>query len=143
METADNLKLVYVLPLDGGRKSVSDGNYHYRLFLSSTPDDVWGVDWDVDNISSTYENVEDSVPDSMTYESTVDISSPYPLKTIEETSCYSMEYSTYGMFALSWIDIDKLDEYPENGRMVLNFGDSVEKVKEILEKFNISTEKFL
>ena len=135
------LKLVFVLPLEGNKKSVADGMYHYKLFLSSTPDDVWGIDWDIDNISSTYENIEDSVPDSSTYEKIVEISSKYPLKTIEETSCYSMEYATYGLIALSWIDIDRMEVYPEEGRMVLHFGETTENLKEIFKNFEISCEK--
>lgn len=137
-----HLKLVFVLPLDSNKKSIADNKYHYRLFFSSTPDDVWGIDWDIDNISSTYEFIEDSAPDPSTYEKTIEIASPYPLKTIEETSCYSMEYATLGIFALSWIDIDLLESYPEEGRMVLKFGDSVEKIEKIFETFKIDYEKF-
>ena len=140
--TNKELKLVYVLPLEGNTISPTDGLYHYKLFLSSTPDDVWGIDWDIDNISSTYEDIEDSVPDPSTYERILEISSAYPLKTIEETSCYSMEYATYGLIALSWIDIDRMDVYPEQGRMVLHFGETSEKLKEIFEIFGINHEKF-
>ena len=59
-----------------------------------------------------------------------------PLKTIEETSCYSMEYATYGILALTWIDIENLDEYPENGRLTMYFGEKEKDVEEKLEKYN-------
>ena len=28
-----------------------------------------------------------------------------------------MEYATYGILALAWIDIENLSEYPENGKI--------------------------
>ena len=48
-----------------------------------------------------------------------------------------MEYAIARIIALSWIDIENMEEYPEKGRMVLFFGDNFEYVKEVLDKFGI------
>ena len=52
-----------------------------------------------------------------------------------------MEYAIYGILALSWIDLEGLEDYPENGRMTLHFGDSLDEVKALLDKFDIVIEE--
>ena len=130
-------ELVYVMPMFGNKKCQLDDLYHYKLYFSSNPDDTWGLDWDIDNVLSIYEEVEDTAPDKSTYDKIVEITSKEPLKTIEETSCYSIEYATFGIIALCWTDIDRMTEYPENGRFVLHFGENEEEVGEKLKKHGI------
>ena len=123
--------LVFVKPICEN----TDQTYEYDLFFSDTPDIVWGVDWECNTpglISS-----EEITPDPTTYNKTVRIKTQYPLKTIQETYCYSMEYAIARIRALSWIDIENMEEYPEKGRMVLYFGDTFETVKEKLNDFEI------
>lgn len=123
-----DLVLVYVK--SAGKNT--DGSYDYDLFFSDTPEYVWGPSWDVDNPSSN----GDLTPDSTTYSLVKRVKTTLPLKTAEETSCYSMEYATYGILALSWIDIENLDVYPEFGRMVLHFGDKISTVEEKLSYYD-------
>lgn len=107
--------LVYVKPICKN----TNNTFEYDLFFSETPDYVWGPNWDIDtpNING------DMTPEESTCSSVVRIRTKLPLKTFEETSCYSFEYVTYGIFALAWIDIENLDAYPEIGRMVFHFKD--------------------
>lgn len=108
--------------------------YVYSLFFSNTPDDVWGFHWDSISPSSN----GDISPDETTYNKVYKIKSIYPLVTLEDTSCYTMEFATYGILALSWIDISNLEEYPEQGRMTLHFGDNKEKVISVIKPFDIT-----
>ena len=119
----NDLYLVYV-------KCVNTRLHEYSLYFSETPDVVWGVDWDVKIPNS----LNDLTPDKTTYSKVINFCSPFTLTTIEEISCYSMEYAVNKIIALSWIDISLLEEYPECGRCVLHFGDTYEKVKKILLK---------
>ena len=119
--------LVYVRP----KFKDSDGTYMYDFFFSETPDFVWGPDWDVTNPSIC----EDLTPEESTYSSICTIKTTLPLKTAEEISCYSMEYTTYRILALAWIDIENLDEYPKHGRMALHFGDTKEEVFQKLSEY--------
>ena len=130
METSDQV-LVFVKPICKN----TDQTYEYDLFFSNTPDIVWGVDWEVNTpglVSS-----DEITPDSTTYNKVIRIKTTFPLKTIQETYCYSMEYAIARIIALSWIDIENMEEYPEKGRMVLYFGDSFEHVKGVLSEFGI------
>ena len=119
--------LVYVKPAN----KYTDGTFEYDLFYSDTPDIVWGPDWDV----SSPVSCGDITPDNTTYSNTERIRTTLPLKTIEETSCYSMEYAINKIVALAWVDIENLEEYPsEEGRCVLHFGDNKETVNNLVKK---------
>jgi hypothetical protein len=123
--------LVFVKPICKN----TDQTYEYDLFFSDTPDIVWGVDWEVNTpglVSS-----DEITPDATTYNKIVRIKTPFPLKTVQETYCYSMEYAIARIIALSWIDIENMEEYPEKGRMVLYFGDTFEHVQGVLSEFGI------
>ena len=123
----EDLKLVFVRPI---YKNVN--NYIYDLYFSNTPNDVWGFDWDYNNPSSVDE--DEIVPDKSTYNKIERVKLLMPLKTIQETTCYSMEYAIYNIIALSWIDIENMEEYPEMGRLPLYFDEKYDDVMEKLEK---------
>ena len=123
----ENFVLVYVK--FAGKNT--NGTYDYDFFFSKTPEYVWGQSWDVDYPS----NNGDLTPDSTTYSLIKRVNTSLPLKTAEETSCYSMEYATYGILALSWVDIELMVEYPPS-RCVLHFGDTLEYVEETLSIIN-------
>ena len=117
-----------------------DGSYEYDLYFSETPDVVWGVDWDIENPISTYDSESNNAPEKSTYQLVKRVSFPYELKTVQEITCFSMEYAVNRIVSLAWINLDVLQEYPEKGRCVLHFGDSIEKVKEIFENFVVTFE---
>lgn len=127
-----NLKLVYVkfINLD------IEENYIYELLFSENPEMVWGVFWDELNPSSC----GDLTPDKTTYSTVKRIRSPFKLTTIQECSCLTMEHAIENVIALSWIDINVLEEYPSNGRMTLHFGDDIKTVENILTPFEINLE---
>ena len=116
----------------------TDQTYEYDLFFSDTPDIVWGVDWECNTPGLI--SPEEIVPEPSTYSKVVRIKTTYPLRTVQETNCYSMEYAIARIIALSWIDIENMEEYPEKGRMVLYFGDTFEHVKGVLSDFEIFIE---
>ena len=120
--------LVYIRPVCKN----TDGTFEYDFFFSDTPDFVWGPDWDVNSPASN----GDITPDSTTYSKIRRIRTNLPLKTIEETTCYSMEYATYGILALAWIDIENLDVYPEYGRLTMYFGETENELIDKLSKYS-------
>ena len=127
-----NFFLVYVKPVNVD----VDGKFVYDLLFSTTPENVWGVYWDEENPSSC----GDLTPEKTTYSMVKRIKSDYKLTTAQETGCLTMEHTTMGVLALSWIDINVLEEYPNNGRMTLHFGDKHETVERILSAFEITLE---
>jgi len=124
--------LVYVRKV--GRRA--DGKYEYDFLFSESPEYVWGIDWDNDNPASC----GDISPDDTTYSEVYTVVTDLPLKTAQETMCYSMEYATYGVLALAWIDIENLEAYPEHGRMTLKFGMNKDEVFGKLEPYGYNME---
>lgn len=125
-----NLKLVYVKPIVNG---TDKHNYEYDFLFSETPEDVWGVDW-TDNTPNLCGDIS---PEPSTYSVVKRVKSMFPLKTIQENSCYSMEYAINGSVALAFIDLDGMEEYPENGRMVFHFGENYFDVEARLTLHNV------
>lgn len=112
-----NLKLVYVKPITNG---LDKQNYEYDFLFSETPEVVWGVDW-TDNAPNLCGDIS---PDPSTYNVVKRVKSQIELKTIQENSCYSMEYAINGSIALAWLNLEGLEEYPQNGRLIFHFGES-------------------
>ena len=79
----------------------------------------------------------DISPEPSTYTVVKRIKSPFSLKAVQENSCYSMEYAINRSVALAWLDLEGLEEYPSNGRMVFKFGDSFLEVEAQLELHDI------
>ena len=124
--------LVYIRPICKN----AEGEYEYDFYFSNTPDIVYGPEWDDPNPSAAIGG--DLAPDPTTYNLIKKVKTTLPIKTIQETSCYSMEYAMNGIIALGWINIEGLDEYPENGRMVLMFGYTLEETQEMLKEQGFS-----
>lgn len=128
-----NLKLVFVSPVFEDDKNEK---YSYRLFFSENPDVVWGNSWDYDNpgiISST--DIDEIYPQAESYSETEDIKSDYRLGLAMKNTCYPLLYCIYGILALAWIDIEDLEEYPDQGRGVLKFGMDYDEVQEIIQQY--------
>ena len=124
--------LVYVKPVNVN----IEGKYVYDLLFSTHPEDVWGVYWDEENPSSC----GDLTPEKSTYDLVKRIESNYKLTTIQEMGCLTMEHAIMGIIALSWIDINILEEFPSEGRMTMHFGDDIDTVYKILLPFEIEME---
>ena len=110
----------------------TNGTYEYDFFFSDAPEFVWGPDWDINSPISN----GDITPDSTTYNKIRRVITDLPLKVISQTTCYSMEYATYGIMALSWIDIENLDVYPEHGRLTMYFGETENEIINKLSKYS-------
>lgn len=124
--------LVYVKPVNLN----IEGKFIYDLLFSDTPENVWGLYWDEENPSSC----GDLTPEKTTYNIIKRIESEYKFTTVQEMGCLTMEHVTMGVMALSWVDINCLEEYPPS-RAVLHFGDTMENVERILSQIDIKTEE--
>ena len=120
--------LVYINPVCKN----TDKTYEYDFFFSDTPEFVWGPDWDINSPASN----GNILPDPTTYTKIRRVKTNLQLKTLSETTCFSMEYATYKILALAWIDIENLDEYPEKGRLTMYFGTPEKEIEEQLALYN-------
>lgn len=125
-----NLKLVYVKPITNG---LDKKNYEYDFLFSETPEVVWGIDWN-DNAPNLCGDIS---PEPSTYSVVKRVRSMFPLKVIQENSCYSMEYAINGSVALAWLDLEGMEDYPEQGRLVLHFGETYLNTEAKIESHNM------
>lgn len=128
-------KLIFVKPNGKNER----GEYQYILLFSENSEEAWGNDWDDNNPSTAKSG--DLTPSPYSYSLVKKFTSEYPFRTIQETSCYSMEYAIIDAIALAWIDIENLDVYPKEGRCVLHFGDTVKTIEDKLEPFDYILEE--
>lgn len=126
------LRLVYVKPIINNWE---ENYYEYDFLFSENPDIVWGVDWN-DNVPKLCGDIS---PEPSTYNLVKRIKTNIPFSVIQENSCYSMEYAINRSVALSYINLQGLDTYP-NSRLVFHFGDSFSYVETELSKMNINFE---
>ena len=112
-----DLKLIFVAPVIEDSKN---NTFVYDLYFSETPEIVWGNSWDYSNPSIC--DKEDIYPQQSMYSKIERINSSYKLGLAINNAAYPLIYCINDILALSWIDIEELEEYPQNGRCVLKFG---------------------
>ena len=59
------------------------------------------------------------------------------LGLIQESCCFGMQDAIDGVVCLAYEDISGYEEYPEDGRLVLNYGILLEEVEEKLAQKNL------
>ncbi len=124
-----NLSLVFVAPVIEDKKY---NTFTYDLYFSDTPEIVWNGGWDNKNPAICDE--EDIYPPKDTYTTVQRVNSDYKLGLAIKNSAYPLLYCINGIMALSWIDIEGLDDYPALGRGVLKFGMDYDEVQEKLKE---------
>ncbi len=115
-----NLKLAFINALG---KDVN-GYINYEFLFTEDIDDVWGEDWEVKpagicNISSLESNL---------YNKNYILETNLILELAQNCNCFSMNDCTDGIIPLCWEDISDYEEYPEDGRFIVHFGENLADV---------------
>lgn len=77
---------------------------------------------------------EKFIPDENT--KTYSLITNIPLGLITNNLCLGMKHAIDGVVALAWEDISDYEEYPEEGRLILYYGMTLNEVKKILNEKN-------
>lgn len=105
----------------------AEGDYLYELFFTLYPDDFFGEDFGEVPCAIC----SDLKPDDNTYSCTKKLKVPFKLVPITESNQFSVQDAIDQCVALCYEDLfDK--EYPTEGRLVLHYGDTYDKVVEKL-----------
>jgi hypothetical protein len=97
----------------------------YDFYFTTTPTTVWGPDWNVTPSGACGK----ILPDPTTYNTIKRLKTVIPLVTAQESSCFSMQDCIDGCISICYEDISNYEQYPEDGRLVFNFGESFESVE--------------
>lgn len=120
------LKVVYVLFL--GKDC--DGNNIYQFLIANDESEVWAEDWNEKPAS----NCRYLTPSENMYDYVKELKTDMVLDLAQDNSCYSMQDVRDKILCLAYENLDNAEEYPEEGRIVIHFGDSLEEVEKMLAK---------
>lgn len=126
MEEDEKLFLLFINYIG---KDLDDKNLYEFLFGTEKQKEVfWGEDFEQKpaGICNDLTPMEDS------FEDVRKIRVKFKLDLAKDSCCYSMSDCIDGVIALAWENIDNYDEYPTDGRFIVQFGESFEVVEDKL-----------
>lgn len=133
-ENTQNLKVVYIL----GLGQDCDGNNTYQFLIAEDESEVWGEDWNEKPAS----NCRFLTPSEDMYDYVKELKTELVLDLAQDNCCVSMQDVRDHVMCLASENLDNAEEYPENGRIVIHFGDTLYKVEKMLAKRDL-TMKFI
>ncbi len=129
-EKIQHLKVVYVLYV--GKNVDSENIYH--LLISEDSEKTWAEGWENKPACiMRYLTPEDDM-----YEYVAELKTTLVLDLAQDNCCFSMQDCRDNIIALASENLEEAEEYPEDGRIVIHFGDLVEDIEKMLAKRNIT-----
>ena len=109
-----------------------DGRNIYHLLFSQDIENTFMDGWSEKPAC----NIANStlMLDEEQYELTKVLKTDISLDLAQDNCCYSMQDCRDGIVAIASENLDDAEFYPEEGRIVLAFGDTLTKVEDILSK---------
>lgn len=129
-DTKPTLKVIYVLYV--GKNSDEENIYHFLITTDS--EKTWGEGWE--NKPACV--MRDLTPEDDMYEYIGEVKTELVLDLAQTNCCFSMQDCRDGIIALASENLEQAEEYPENGRIVIHFGDLVDDVEKMLAKRDIA-----
>lgn len=122
----ENLYVIYVhnVGMD------SDGLQIYHFLISENPDEAFGDSWGEKPAC----NCINLMPPDTCYEYIKELRTNIILDLAQDECCHSMQDARDQIVALASENLDSYDEYPEDGRIVVHFGQPIDEVDAMLAK---------
>ena len=123
------LKVIYILCI--GKNA--DNDYIYHMLISQDTEYTWADGWE----NKPACNMRDLTPEDDMYEYIAEVKTDIKLDLAQENCCFSMQDCRDNVIALASENLEEAEEYPEDGRIVIHFGDLVDDVEKALAKRDI------
>lgn len=81
--------------------------------------------------------MRDLTPEDDMYEYIAELKTDLILDLAQDNCCFSMQDCRDNVVALASENLEEAEEYPEEGRIVIHFGDTVDEVEKMLAKRDI------
>ena len=111
----------------------SDGIDNYEFIFTKNIDEFWGENFEYKPCCLC----NDLIPNDEYITEIHKIRTKLKFDLVQDNCCFSMQDCMDGIISLAWENIDDYDEYPEDGRLVFNFGESYDDVERKLALKNI------
>ena len=125
----NTLMVIYVLYV--GKNT--DNEYIYHLLISNDKEKTWAEGWE--NKPACV--MRDLTPEDDMYEYIAELKTDLILDLPQDNCCFSMQDCRDNVVALASENLEEAEEYPEEGRIVIHFGDTVDEVEKMLAKRDI------
>lgn len=100
----------------------------YEFLFTDRVDTFWGENFDV--LPSCL--CDELIPNEEDFNMKKNLRTKLNLTLIQDSCCHSFQDCADGIIALAYENITDYDEYPENGRLVLPYGISLEDTEKLL-----------
>lgn len=120
------LKVIYVLYI--GRNVDDDNIYH--LLITTDEEKTWAEGWE-NKPACIMRNL---TPENDMYEYVAELKTDIMLDLAQDNCCFSMQDCRDNVIALASENLEHAEEYPEDGRIVIHFGDNIDDVEKMLAK---------
>ena len=111
----------------------SDGIYNYEFIFTNNIDEFWGENFEYKPCCLC----NDLIPNDEYITEIHKIRTKIKFDLVQDNCCFSMQDCMDGIISLAWENIDEYEEYPEDGRLVFNFGETYDEVERKLALKNI------
>ena len=125
----NTLMVIYVLYV--GKNT--DDEYIYHLLISNDKEKTWAEGWE--NKPACV--MRDLTPEDDMYEYIAELKTDLILDLAQDNCCFSMQDCRDNVVALASEKLEEAEEQPEEGRIVIHFGDTVDEVEKMLAKRDI------
>lgn len=105
-----------------------DGLNDYQFYFTDNTEEFWGDGFDV--VPAGICN--NLMPYDGTYNKVVKYHLNITLDLAQDNTSFSFQDVKDGILALGFESLEGYEQYPENGRMVLHFGETIEEVEKKL-----------
>ena len=124
----ENLPLMVIFVSYVGKNTDNDHIYH--LLISNDKEKTWAEGWE--NKPACV--MRDLTPEDDMYDYIAELKTDLKLDLAQDNCCFSMQDCRDNVIALASENLEEAEEYPEEGRIVIHFGDLVEDVEKMLAK---------
>ena len=128
----ENTPLMVIYVLYVGKNT--DYEHIYHLLISNDKEKTWAEGWE--NMPACV--MRDLTPEDDMYEDIAELKTDIKLDLAQNNCCFSMQDCRDNVVALASENLEEAEEYPEEGRIVIHFGDLIEDVEKMLAKRNIT-----
>lgn len=116
MENNEELKLCFVNVVG----MEEDGKYRYEFIFTDDIDNVWGENFD-EKPAGLINNL---MVDEQYKTETHVVRTKIKFDLVQHCCCFGMQDCMDGIVALAYENIDDYESYPDDGRLVFNFGET-------------------
>lgn len=103
----------------------SDGYYRYEFIFTDNVDEIFGENWEFKPCCL----VNDLMPSDEYISEVHIVKTKIKFDLIQDNCCFGMQDCLDGIVAVAFENIDDLEEYPDDGRLVFMFGETYEDVE--------------